>query len=71
MKARIVVWRGPCSEYRDDAGFKTLNEYKYGPIKSIEEKNSVIAEEMEKEISMLYPDFQYNHAQLITEEDMI
>ncbi len=71
MKARFVVWNGPSPEYRDDAGFKTLNEYRFGPIRNIPDTDAAIAEEMQNEVSLLYPDFQYNHAQLLSEEDFV
>lgn len=69
MKARIVAWNGPSQEYRDNTGFKALNDFKYGPLHDIEESNAVVAEELGEEFDTLYPDFNYNHMQLVTEED--
>jgi len=70
MKAQIIAWNGPYKEYKDnDIGFKTLNDYQYGPIREIEESTLSIAIEMEEEFKTMYPDFEHNHMQLIIYND--
>lgn len=72
MKVCFVVWRGPSSSFSFDAGFRTLNEYKYGLIREIgnREVDVAMAEEMEEEFKKLNPNYEvyYNHADVITEE---
>ena len=67
MKARAVAWNGPNQEYKDDLDFKALNDYKYGQIKEIEELTPAEADEMENGFKEMYPDFEYNHMEIVTE----
>ena len=69
MKARIVAWNGPYRDFHYDVGFITLNDFRFGPIREIEEESIIIADKMKEEFETLYPEFRYNHMQVVTEED--
>lgn len=68
MKARTVAWNGQSQEFRDSVGFKTLNDYKYDPIRDIEESDIDVAEVLREEFDTKYPEFSYNHMQVVAEE---
>lgn len=72
MKVQFVAWNGPYSHFAFDAGFKTLCDYTFGPIREIdaEDIDIALADEMEEEFKKLYPDYEkrFNHSDVISEK---
>lgn len=74
MKVQFVAWNGPYHHFVFDAGFKTLCDYAFGPIREIdtEDIDIALADEMEEEFKKLYPDYEerFNHSDVISEKDI-
>ena len=74
MKVQFVAWNGCYRYFTFDAGFKTLCEYTFGPIREIdsEEIDIALADEMEEEFKKIYPDYEerFNHWDIISEKDL-
>ena len=72
MKVCFVAWKGPHHAFSFDAGFRTLNDYIFGPVRDVdlEEVDVLLADELEKEFRKKHPDYEseYNHADVITDK---
>ena len=72
MKACVKAWQDIYNHYgliTNETGLKALDGILYGPVWEIKELTIDVAEKMNDEFCKLYPDFIYDHLEILTEKD--
>lgn len=71
MKACVKAWQDIFNEkgpITDEFGLKALDAIKYGPLRTIKELTFEVSDDMAEEFRRLYPDFRYDHLDIMTDE---